>query len=148
MFSKTTSLAAIALLLTLAACKKEETIIAPTPTVDPQALLTSGAWKKTGEVIAGVDIFKNNQACELDNTFAYSADGKLIMDEGATKCDPTDIQTETGSWAFVGADKKKLIITQGLIAITTDIIEINATTMKWSFTNPFDNVLTVQTFSK
>jgi hypothetical protein len=145
MFSKNTSLLAIALFMTLVACKKEETaVLAP----DNKALLTSGKWKMIGETVAGVDAFANHEACEHDNTFSYGIDGKLTIDEGTNMCDPQGVKVSVGSWSFTGSDKKKLIVSQGTIAIMAEIMEINGTTMKWRYTNPFDNAVTVQTFTK
>jgi hypothetical protein len=145
MFSKNTSLLAIALFMTLVACKKDETaVIAP----DNKTFLTSGKWKMVAETVAGVDAFAVHDACEHDNTFSYSTDGKLTFDEGTVMCDPNGEKVSLGSWAFISPDKKKLFVTQGIIGITAEIMEINGTTMKWRYTNPFDNAVTVQTFTK
>lgn len=138
-------LLASAALITFASCKKEETqILAP----DNQTFLTSGNWKMVAETTAGTDSFQNHEECETDNTFAFATNGKVTFDEGATKCDATAEQTTTGSWAFSGTEKKKVILTETNFALEIDIMEINSTTMKWSYVHPIDNTYIIQTFAK
>ena len=40
------------------------------------------------------------EACETNNTITFKTDNTGIIDEGATKCDPSDPQTATFTWAF------------------------------------------------
>ena len=146
MFSKNMLLLASAALITFSSCKKEET---QTLALDSQTLLlTSGKWKMVAETTAGTDSFQNHEECETDNTFAFGTDGKATFDEGATKCDATAEQTTTGSWAFSGTEKKKVILTETNFALEIDIMEINSTTMKWSYVHPIDNTYIIQTFAK
>jgi triacylglycerol esterase/lipase EstA (alpha/beta hydrolase family) len=142
MFSKKIILFAFAAMAALSSCTKDDAA------ADNTALLTTGKWKITAETTAGVNTFTTKPACEKDNTFAFATDGKVAFDEGATKCDPTDPQTSTGTWAFSGTEKKKVILTESGFAITCDITELTATSLKWSYTNPFDNKIVAQTFGK
>ena len=136
---------ASAALITFASCKKEETLIAAP---DNQTFLTSGQWKMVAETTAGTDSFQNYEECETDNTFAFATDGRAIFDEGTTKCDVTAEQTTIGSWAFSGIEKKKVFLTETNFALEIDIMEINSTTMKWSYVHPIDNTYVIQTFAK
>jgi hypothetical protein len=127
--------------ITTFACKKEDAV------ADNTTLITTGKWKTIAETTAGVDTYASKLACEKDNTWAFSTDGKISADEGATKCSPTDPQTETLAWAFTGTDKKTAIVTAGGIAITCAISELTTTTLKWQYTNPFDNKVVIETLS-
>lgn len=145
MFSKNMLLLASAALITFASCKKEETqTLAP----DNQSFLTSGNWKMIAETTAGSDSYANHEECETDNTFAFSANGNAIFDEGSTKCDATVEQTTIGKWAFTGTEKKKVILTEANFALEIDIMELSSTSMKWSFIHPIDNTYIIQTFAK
>ncbi len=145
MFSKNMLLLASAALITFASCKKEETLIAAP---DNQTFLTSGNWKMVAETTAGSDSYQNHEECETDNTFTFGTDGKATFDEGATKCDAADEQTTTGSWAFSGTEKKKVILTETNFALEIDIMELTSTTMKWSYVHPTDNTYIIRTFGK
>lgn len=129
--------------ITTFACKKDAVVV-----TDNTTLITTGKWKQTAETTAGVDTYASFLACEKDNTMAFAATGTATLDEGATKCDPADAQTETATWAFSGTDKKTLVLTQGGFGITCAITELTATTLKWQFTNPFDNKVVVATYGK
>ncbi len=142
MFSKKIILFSFAAIALLSSCKKDEAA------ADNTALITTGKWKLTAETTAGVNTFSSYDACEKDNTQAFATDGKMTIDEGATKCDPTDPQTTVITWAFSGTEKKKIILTESGVAITFDIVELTATTLKWSYTDPIINKVGVQTFSK
>ena len=126
--------------ITTFACKKDAV-------VDNTTLITTGKWKTTAETTGGVDTYASAPACVKDNTLAFTTDGKATEDEGATKCDPTDAQSTTIAWAFSGTDKKTVILTAGGIAITCAITELTTTTLKWQYTNPFDNKVVLQTLT-
>ena len=145
MFSKNMLLLASAALITFASCKKEETLIAAP---DNQSFLTEGTWKMVAETTAGADSFQNHEECETDNTFAFGTDGKAIFDEGTTKCDASAEQTTTGSWAFSGNEKKKFLLVAANFGAEIEIMELNSTTMKWSYVHPVDLTYIVRTFSR
>jgi hypothetical protein len=141
MFTKKITLLAFVALAALSSCKKDDS------TADNKALLTSGKWKLTAETVKGVNTFTTKANCDKDNTWAFTTDGKLTLDEGATKCDPTDPQTETGTWIFTDTEQKKMVITAGF-ALPVDILELTTTTLKMSIANPFaPTEITVETFS-
>ena len=65
-------------------------------------------------------------ACQQDDIIRFETNGALAFDEGATKCDPTDPQTEAGTWAFYDSETK-LIFEPGPDADTSDIITNDGT---------------------
>jgi hypothetical protein len=131
------------LAITTFACKKDTPVV-----VDNAILITTGKWKQISETTAGVDTYASQLACEKDNTIAFATTGVLTFDEGATKCAPSDPQSETATWAFSGTEKKTVVLTQSGIAITCAITELTATTLKWQYTNPFDNKVVVAAYGK
>ncbi len=65
--------------------------------------------------------------CDKDDCTRFNADKTLTFDEGATKCDPTDPQTSSGSWSL-SSDGTTLTIndpTSGL-TLTGKITEISS----------------------
>jgi hypothetical protein len=122
------------LLFTLFACKKDAE---PTKT----ELLTAHAWKTTAAeaTINGVksNLYASYEACEKDDFTTFKTDKTFISDEGATKCDPADPQTEQAKWTFL-TNETKLEITvtdSGSTAtITYDIVELTADKIILKFT--------------
>ncbi len=47
-----------------------------------------------------VDITNTIQSCEMDNIYYFFKGGKYIKDEGSTKCQTSNPQTNTGIWSF------------------------------------------------
>jgi hypothetical protein len=92
----------------LTACKKKNDAKSKTE------LLTSSAWlvSKSEEKLNNnpyVDDFPNWASCEKDNKIIFATNNVVTFDEGATKCDVSDPQTETGSWAFTENDTKLIV---------------------------------------
>ncbi|MDA9072125.1 hypothetical protein N9J85_00375 [bacterium] len=58
---------------------------------------------KNGVIISTIDSLT---ACDLDDFERYETNGVYTYDEGATKCDPTNPQTETGTWTFYDSETK------------------------------------------
>ena len=111
----------LALLLMLAAfsaCKKDKDHSEPPLT--KMELLTAGQWRMTvytlsppididldGQVDA--DGLATFQPCEKDDYLFFHTDGTAEINEGPTKCDASDPQTDTIKWAFVN-DEKEIVI--------------------------------------
>ena len=128
----------------LGACKKDSE---PAPGSSSRTdLLTAKNWRLSaytstytaGGVSVPTDEFAAMSACERDNFAKFSANKSVVFDEGATKCDPTDPQTETGSWDFNG-DQTKLTIPVpqlGGTPLPLDIVDLSATTLhlRYSYT--------------
>jgi len=101
-------------------------------------LLTSGTWKiilaeEKENGGAWEDVTDIQFApCTQDDRLKFSEPNVITSDEGATKCDPSDPQTQTGTWAFVSNG-------QGidLDGELYDIDELNGHTFKISYTETF-----------
>lgn len=101
-------------------------------------LITSGPWRleKAQERINGGawdDVTADNfDACDLDNRFTFSSGGVITLDEGATKCDPADPQTQTGAWNFVNNEEDL-----NMDGELYDIDELSKNTLAISYTETF-----------
>lgn len=92
-----------ALLIALNACKKDDA--KPASKTD---LLTSGTWKMTaastdqdGDGTFETDEYAGLGTCFTDNIWTFNSNGSVAVDEGATKCDPSDSQVTTGQWQLI-----------------------------------------------
>ncbi|MFM7672495.1 MAG: lipocalin family protein [Bacteroidota bacterium] len=115
---------ALLAVLTFSACQKDD----PAPPTNTD--LISRNWKITASTgtfppLPTVDIYAQLQACEKDNILKMSNNGTYTLDEGATKCAPTDPQiVETGNWSFSNNETKLTVMGE-----TFDILSLSATTM-------------------
>ncbi|MBC6493199.1 hypothetical protein BC349_19260 [Flavihumibacter stibioxidans] len=124
----------------LSACSKNDDSPAKTKT----ELLTASLWKIAS---VGVDLDKNGtvdlpyslETCEKDNTFKFNTNGTGISDEGPTKCDASDPQTEDFTWAFKSGETILYIaIPNSLISGDTVIKTLDNTKLEvyLDFTDP------------
>jgi hypothetical protein len=87
------------------------------------ALVTDPAYDIFGTQVT--DLYAQFEACAKDDLYFFQDDNKYLFDEGATKCDPTDPQTDTGTW-LLSTDEKVMTVD----GESWDIIEINKNTLK------------------
>src|SRR6476661_1114052 len=87
-------------LIATGACKKDDA-----KKQTKADLLTSGTWRLTAAVTDqdGDGTFETNDfasfdACFTDNIWSFNTNGSAVMDEGPTKCDPSDSQVVTDDW--------------------------------------------------
>jgi len=64
-------------------------------------LLTQSNWIFSNAIVNGLDVSGFLQSCQTDNILTFAANGTGIVDEGATKCNPTDPQTNPFTWSFM-----------------------------------------------
>ena len=121
------TIATLFLILLLAACNKKDT--APSKT----ELLTSGTWKLTavvadedGNGTYETDRFATFLTCFTDNYYTFSSNGILELNEGPTKCNPADPQTETSTWQFTQNETYLKIDNDDYL-----LEELTASTLKW-----------------
>ena len=124
---KTISITTLFFILLLAACNKKDTAASKTQ------LLTSGTWKLTAVVADDdgngtyeTDNFAGFSLCFTDNIWSFGASSVATMDEGPTKCSPTDPQTETTTWQFTQ--------NESYLKIWNDewkLEELTTSTLKW-----------------
>ena len=110
------------------------------------ALLTSSNWKLVAQTYHGdydgdgttdpvdYDMYADYEACEKDNFMKLNTDGSGTADEGPSKCDDSDPQTESVEWQFK-ENETILKIQQGFIALDFKILELTSTTLKLEFTD-------------
>ncbi|RZK16447.1 MAG: hypothetical protein EOO56_19910 [Hymenobacter sp.] len=119
----------------LGACKKDSE---PAPSTSSRTdLLTAKSWrltaKNTSITLPGLPPLTDNaiDACDQDNFLKFSTNKTVVSDEGATKCDPSDPQTQNGTWALKTNDTQlDITLSGGLVNNGTfDIKELSATTL-------------------
>lgn len=112
---------------TFTSCKKEDVA----PVVDNKTLLVDTKWKLTTFTVAGQDAFSSLAKCSQDDITIFKADGKVIIDQGVTKCDPADDQQgEDGTWTL-SADGKVITHNDSFgDKLTKNILEISSTKLK------------------
>ena len=87
-------------------CKKSNV-----STTDTSALLQNKNWKITALTMNpgyfGITDVLNGLFfdCEKDDIYEFNANGNFVLDNGSTKCAPTDPQTQTGSWNYNSSSK-------------------------------------------
>lgn len=67
------------------------------------------------------------EACEKDNIFTFKTDNTIVYDEGATKCDAGDDQTNNGTWSFIENEKKLVIDSETLTILSLTSGELKVT---------------------
>jgi len=116
-----------------AACKKKED--KPATAQTKTQLLTANNWTLTAFVASrpnepDANMFGLFENCTKDDFIKFNTNFSVIFDEGATKCDPTDPQTETEIWSF-GPNESTIIIDGDSLKLGN----LNATELKTSFTD-------------
>lgn len=86
-------------------------------TIDPAADMGSGPI---------TDMYSIMEACEKDDLTTFKSDGTFINDEGATKCDTEDPQTEEGTWKLIDGDKKLVIDSDGAGEDEADTLNLSS----------------------
>lgn len=131
---------------TLSACRKDP-IDTPTP-VSKTSLLTTGTWSLTvmahdydGNGSYETDVFANAPTCFRDNFWTFRANGDLELNEGNTKCDPIDPQTDITNWQLTN-NENSLVLDGDVFSIT----ELNSSNIKLK--EVFQGGSTIVTFTK
>jgi hypothetical protein len=124
----------ITALTTTLSCEKDK----DEPAVKTKTeLLTTGTWKLTsytsnpaydwyGTGDYATDILAALNPCEADGFDTYKTNGIVEINEGALKCNPSDPQTFSASWAFT--DNENKILYDGFDEY--ELVELTATTMR------------------
>ena len=124
------------ILLVLISCNKDDEL-----GNQKEKMLTGKNWKLTsaqsdppidsdGQSIT--DIYAVMPSCAKDNTTKFNADGSVLFDEGPSKCDAQDPQTEISEWSF-NSDKTSMTVDVDNKTVRYKIIEISNSRLKISF---------------
>jgi hypothetical protein len=131
-------------------CKKEETT-QPTATGKKAILVgnPSKSWVISKIIFtfngADSDVTSSYTACQLDNFTTFKADGTVISDEGAKKCNATDKQTTTGTYAFNAAETEITIVDPAKGSITAKVLELTNTKFIESITTTANGLTSTTT---
>lgn len=143
-------------LAALSACKKDSET---TPTIaTPTELLTAKNWRlsayTSGFATAGAaavttDEYATTPACQRDDFTKFNANKSVLFDEGASKCNTTDAQSETSTWDLSSNDTKLTLAAPQLggFPIPFDIITLSSSTLhiRYSYTYSSNNVSYTET---
>lgn len=120
-------------------CKKDNNAVAKSKT----QLLTEKTWKlvKLEQRINTADPWSditaaNYMPCELDDIFTFTSAGVFTETEGATKCSPSDPDlVDSGNWSFQ-SNETILRFAGGGSTEDATIETLDASTLKFSFSDP------------
>jgi len=82
-------------------CQKDST---PAPGKTKTELLTSSSWRFSSATVGGADASGYLQACQKDNIYTFVAAGTGTADEGPSKCNGADPQTNPFTWNFASSE--------------------------------------------
>lgn len=109
--------------------------------------LTSGKWKlstakatfNVGGVNQTIDIITLLQPCELDNFFTFQSGGVITNDEGATKCNSGDPQTQTGTWSLTQNETHLVVATPDL-TFDAEITDLSSSNLRIKYILDFNGL--------
>jgi hypothetical protein len=90
-----TTLILMLVCLSFFACKKSSTNVKTNT-----ELITQSSWKFDNAMVSGADVSPFLQGCQKDNVLVFVSAGTGTLDEGATKCNSSDPQTDPFTWNF------------------------------------------------
>jgi hypothetical protein len=93
--------------------------------------LISRSWKLSAATSNSIDVLSLLDNCEKDNVLSFTKDGKFTEDEGQTKCDPGDPQTESGKWSFKDSEKTITVSYPGEPDETFTKVDVTATKLEF-----------------
>ncbi|HMJ46525.1 MAG TPA: lipocalin family protein [Ferruginibacter sp.] len=125
---KIVSITAMFTILLITACSKKDKELP----VSKVQLLTSGTWKLTGVLSDndGNGTYEENAYagfldCYKDNYYTFRVNYELELNEGLTKCAPSDPQTEMGNWQLTNNETNLVINTDPY-----SLEELNSNTLR------------------
>lgn len=117
----------------------------PKPGSTANNALAGKSWKMTASVATiedngfsmEVDLLALLPPCSLDDVITYNADGTCTQNQGASKCDPSAAQSQTGGKWVLSNDKKSIELTfpayMGLSSLKADVLQLDEQTYKISY---------------
>ncbi|WP_375416349.1 lipocalin family protein [uncultured Hymenobacter sp.] len=123
------------LLNLLPSCKGKKEDPAP---LTPTQLLVGKRWELRSSVDSGplfgtVDQYAAAPPCVRDNFLQFTEPNTCVYDEGPTLCDPSNPQTELGTWSLAN-DGTQLTISVGGYTVANTVDELTATSLKLTWT--------------
>jgi hypothetical protein len=142
---KFTSIIALACVMALASCSKDDAATGPKKDVLTGG--TSKSWKVSAVsvTVSGqtVDITSTilADACDKDDFLTFKSDGAYLEDEGALKCFTSSPQTVTGTFTVNTAETEVTTKTSSSTTVYT-IVELTGSKFVSKATDPFLGVIT------
>ena len=123
-------------------CSKDDTDDVKQPT--KTELLTAHYWQITAITVDPplpffgttiTDFYALSENCYKDDIQKFNTNNTIIFDEGATKCDPADPQTENGVWSF---NSNETILT--IDGESSKVLNLTSTQLKMSSSQLIDGI--------
>lgn len=101
-------------------------------------LITQGSWKYD---TSGIDLdqdgkIDNNdipdtvlKSCQKDDVFTFNKDSTGLIDEGPTKCNVGDAQTDPLTWKFTSNDKVLNVVSGTILNGNLNVLSLSASSM-------------------
>ena len=90
--------------LVVTGCGKEDDNNTTPPKTKTQ-LITQASWKFSTATVGGTNVAPALQTCQKDNIMTFVAVGLTgSIDEGTTKCNSGDLQTNPFTWSFASGE--------------------------------------------
>ncbi|MCS6796240.1 MAG: lipocalin family protein [Raineya sp.] len=133
-------------LTTFSGCKKKKQDPSPQERILGKWRITAWTIREGNNVF---DLYAIMDACAKDDYWEFRTGGVLAINEGATKCSPSDPQETTGNYTL-SADGKTLTITESGSNTVFEVVELSSTTMKLKITQTNNGVTVTSeiTFTK
>ena len=90
----------LTILFLLPACQKDNNNNPPASKTKTE-LISQSTWKFSAATVGGADASSYLQACQKDNIYTFVAAGTGTIDEGPSKCNVSDPQTNPFTWNFL-----------------------------------------------
>jgi hypothetical protein len=114
------------ILFALYSCKKDDK-----KPVTKSDFLTSGLWIVTaavtdddGDGTYETDEYADFAPCYKDNVWTFKTNGSVVMDESATKCDPSDSQVITSQWQLVNNETGLILASDSYSVLQLDANQV------------------------
>jgi hypothetical protein len=91
----------LAFTLFISSCGKDDN---PAPAKTNTELLTQNTWRFSTATASGIDISSQIPTCQKDNVYTFTTAGTGTADEGATKCNAGDPQSNPFTWNFASME--------------------------------------------
>ena len=133
----------LAILFLIPACQKDDDN--PPASKTKTQLITQSTWKFSTATVGGADASGYLQACQKDNIYTFIAAGTGTADEGASKCNGSDPQTNPFTWNFASSETILHISTALFTGGSNDLtlVSINDTQLVVSQNYPPYGTITV-----
>jgi len=84
------------LIICIAGCKKD-----PAHVKTKTEIISQSTWKFSNAKVSGADVSAFIQTCQKDNVLTFVSNKTGTLDEGATKCNASDPQSNPFTWDFL-----------------------------------------------